>query len=392
MSKIMDRKLNREYPHLQFRRHWGLSQKSLLLLGQCEAYIRAINNTPILPHHYKSLMNLALIKGAQSTTAIEGNTLSEDEIRKVMDGHKLPPSREYQEIEVRNIITAFNVLLNEIVYDKTDHYISVELLKWFHEMVGKDLGEYFKAIPGQFRNGDVVVGTYFCPDHRDVALLLERLCDWMKEEFGYGRAEQSFSEIVIQAIVAHVYIEWIHPFSDGNGRTGRLTEFYILLRGGNPDIASHILSNYYNLTRTAYYLQLEKAMERKDLSEFIEYALLGFRDGLVQTLDVIQLSQFQSIWQKLIYDTFDEIRDSVRFEVFKRQRTLALEFPLEGNFTLSHIVNLSVALAKQYASLNEKTIQRDLERLIELKLVKKSGNEYSANTDLLRSMVARRRQ
>jgi Fic family protein len=237
-----------------------------------------------------------------------------------------------------------------------------------------------------------VVGRYRCPDYRDVPILLERLCQWLRNEFKYGKTEQSFSEVVIQAIVTHIYIEWIHPFGDGNGRTGRLVEFYILLRGGNPDISSHILSNYYNLTRTAYYRQIEKATESRSLSEFIEYALLGFRDGLVQTLDIIQKSQFQNTWQKLIYDRFDAIRQGSREDVFRRQRTLALEIPFDIEFTISQVSNLSIPLAKQYAGgVSEKTIQRDVEKLMELELVRKSKSGYIANTDILRSMIAKRR-
>jgi Fic family protein len=388
----MSKELQREYPHLMFRRHWDLSAKSLHLLGQCEAYVKAINNTPILPHHYGQLMNVALMKGAQATTAIEGNTLSDEEVQKIMDKQKLPPSKEYQAIEVGNILTAFNELLTEIVNTNVDHFISIELLLRFHKLVGQNLGEHFSAIPGQLRNSDVVVGRYRCPDYRDVPVLLEQLCQWLRIEFKYGQTEQSFSEVVIQAIVTHVYIEWIHPFGDGNGRTGRLVEFYILLRGGNPDISSHILSNYYNLTRTAYYRQIEKATESKNLTEFIEYALLGFRDGLVQTLDIIQKSQFQNTWQKLIYDKFDAIRQGSREDVFRRQRTLALEIPFDKEFTISQVSSLSVPLAKQYAAtVTEKTIQRDVEKLIELELVRKSANGYIANTDILRSMIAKRR-
>ena len=388
----MSKELQREYPHLMFRRHWELSSGSLHLLGQCEAYVKAINNTPILPHHYSQLMNVALMKGAQATTAIEGNTLSDEEVKKVMDKQKLPPSKEYQAIEVGNILTAFNELLSEIVNTNVDHYISIDLLQRFHKMVGQNLGEHFTAIPGQLRNSDVVVGRYRCPDYRDVPILLERLCQWLRNEFKYGKTEQSFSEVVIQAIVTHIYIEWIHPFGDGNGRTGRLVEFYILLRGGNPDISSHILSNYYNLTRTAYYRQIEKATESRSLSEFIEYALLGFRDGLVQTLDIIQKSQFQNTWQKLIYDRFDAIRQGSREDVFRRQRTLALEIPFDIEFTISQVSNLSIPLAKQYAGgVSEKTIQRDVEKLMELELVRKSKSGYIANTDILRSMIAKRK-
>ena len=387
----MSDNLYREYPHLKFKRNWDLTVKSRHLLGECEAYVKAINNTPILPHHYQQLMSIALMKGAQATTAIEGNTLSEEEIQKIMNNQKLAPSKEYQAVEVKNILDALNQLLSEAVTSGVDQLITIDLLLRFHKMVGQNLGDYFAALPGKLRNSDVVVGTYRCPDYRDVQPLLEQLCSWLKDEFKYKQEEQSFSEIVIQAIVTHIYIEWIHPFGDGNGRTGRLVEFYILLRGCNPDIASHILSNYYNLTRTAYYYQIEKATTTANLTEFIEYALLGFRDGLVQTLDIVQKSQFQNTWQKLIYDKFDEIRRNSREEMFKRQRTLALELPFDTEFKLFQVSGLSIPLAKQYAGITEKTIQRDIEKLIELELVRKTQGSYIANTDILRSMIAKRR-
>lgn len=382
-----------QYPHLLFRRNWVLSPYALILLGQCEAYVQSINNTPILPQHYRSLMKVALLKGAQATTAIEGNTLSDEEITKVMDNIKLPPSKEYQEIEVRNILNAYNELLNEIVNSGIDQLISKELLLRFHKMVGKDLGEHFAAIPGKLREAEVVVGRYRCPDHRDIPMLVDKLCQWLREEFKFGKVDLTFSEVVIQAIVTHVYIEWIHPFGDGNGRTGRLVEFYILLRGGTPDIASHILSNYYNSTRTAYYTQLEKATETKDLSKFIEYALLGFRDGLVQTLEVIQQSQFLNTWQKFIYDKFDSIRESSQDRVFRRQRLLALELPLEKEFTVSQVSDLSIALAKVYSEkgVSGKTMHRDVERLVDLELLLKTKTGYIANTAILKSMIAKRK-
>jgi len=81
-----------------------------------------------------------------------------------------------------------------------------------------------------------------------------------------------------------------------------------------------------------------------------------------------------------------------RDNVFRRQRTLALEMPFDKEFTISQVSSLTVPLAKQYAgSVTEKTIQRDVEKLIELELVRKSETGYIANTDILRSMIAKRR-
>lgn len=383
--------LHREYPHVQFQKHWNLSDRALILLGQCEAYIQGIYNTPILPPQYAELMQVALLKGAQATTAIEGNTLTDEDIRLIMADGKLPPSKAYQEIEVRNILDAFTVLLREVITDGLDDVVSPDLLRRFHAMIGRNLGEHFAAIPGRLREHDVVVGTYRCPDYRDVPVLIERLCAWLQQEFHYGRKQQSFSEVVIQAIVTHVYIAWIHPFGDGNGRTGRLVEFYLLLRGGNPDIASHILSNYYNMTRPEYYRQIEQATATRDLTAFIEYALLGFRDGLVQTLETIQRSQLRTTWERLIYAAFDDIRGTVHKETFSRQRALALELPLDRSFQISEVPYLSTQLARIYASTGDRTVRRDIERLMQMSLVIRTNQGYAANTDALRGMIAKRR-
>ena len=383
--------LHREYAHLMYRKQWEITVKSSFLLGQCDAFVKAINNTPIMPHHYNHLMRVALIKGAQATTAIEGNTLTDEEINKLMDGQKLPPSKEYQEIEVKNIINAFNELQQEVIDKDTEQLITPELLLRFHKMVGKDLGEHFNAIPGKFRNSDVVVGRYRCPDYRDVVQLTDNFCKWLQEEFKFQKNKQTFSDIVIQAIVSHIYIEWIHPFGDGNGRTGRLLEFYILLRGNNPNIASHILSNHYNLTRSEYYRQLDKARESNNLTEFIEYALLGFRDGLQQTVDIIQESQFEICWQKYIYDKFSDVK-TVKKDVFKRRRTLALELNMNKSFTINQIPEASIRLAKLYSNVSERTISRDLDELKQLEILIKDKNTYIPNISILNKMIAQSRK
>lgn len=384
--------MEREYPHLLFRKHWTLSSVSEFLLGQCDALVEAIKNTPILPKTYDELMHLSLFKGAQATTAIEGNTLSDEEIEGLMlRDEKVPPSKEYQEIEVRNILDAFNTLLDEVVGDDNCSLISTELLLRFHKMVGKDLGEHFDAIPGKMRENNVVVGKYRCPDPKDVPELLIKLCEWLKNEFGYNSGDQTFKDVVVQAIITHIYIEWIHPFGDGNGRTGRLVEFYILLRGGNPDIASHILSNHYNQTRSNYYRHIEMSTQTKDLSKFIEYALLGFRDGLMITLKSIQKSQLENFWQKLIYDKFHDVQ-IVKREVFKRQRSLALELPTDRVFVISDVPELTMRLARLYGVVSERTIHRDIEKLIDLDLVEKVPGGYKANISMLNRMIARKKK
>lgn len=331
-----------------------------------------------------------LRKGAQSTTAIEGNTLTDEEIAKIAEGQKLAPSKEYQQIEVQNILEALNQLLLETVYGDSNQLISKEILLRFHKMVGKDLGDHFSATPGRFRETNVVVGTYRCPDSNDVIPLIERYCEWLREEFSFESGKQTFSDIFIQAVVAHVYLEWIHPFSDGNGRTGRLLEFYILSRGGNPDITLHILSNYYNQTRPEYYRQLDKASKTGDLTEFIQYALLGFRDGLKECLETIQASQLQTTWQKFVFEKFEGIEMGQK-EVFKRRRRLGLEIPIHQGFRIDEIPDINIKLAKMYSNISRKTLERDVEELLKHKVLIKNEGKLFANVATLSQMLSRRK-
>ncbi|MCK5783684.1 MAG: Fic family protein [Desulfobacterales bacterium] len=315
--------------------------------------------------------------------------MSEEEIKKIQEGWKLPPSREYQEIEVKNIINAFNTLLREVIIDNNVKFITPEIIKQFHKMISENLGEHISAIPGKFRKSNCIVGTYRPPEYKYVNDLVKKLCDWLKREFNYG-VEQSFSISVIQAIVTHVYIEWIHPFGDGNGRTGRLLEFYILLRAGLPIIVSHILSNFYNQTRSEYYRQLEKATKKKDITWFIEYAVQGFRDGLYENLKIIQSGQFDIFWQNYIYESFSDVQYT-KIAVFKRKRQLMLNIPKEGEFTSEELTLITPQVARLYSNLKKASVLRDLKELQELGLLEKVGRKYKANIGALSSMIPQRK-
>lgn len=383
--------MRRTYPHLLFSRHWDVSPKAQYELGQCHAIVQAICETPIRPEYHAKLLRVSLIKGAQATTAIEGNTLSEEEIGQIVDGESLAPSKEYQEIEVRNILEAMNELLREVADDSRAELITPTLIRRFHQLIGKDLGDHLDAVPGQFRTDARRVGNYRCPDHEDVAELVGLLSDWLKEQFRSTKGAQTYAEAVIQAIVTHVYIEWIHPFGDGNGRTGRLLEFYVLLRAGVPDIASHILSNFYNQTRPEYYRQIERATQARDLSEFISYAVEGLRDGLLATLRTIQESQFETAWRGFVHDKFAE-RTYTKRTVFKRRRELMLAVPLGSAVTLEDLAILTPTLARTYAKYTERTLRRDVDILIEMDLLREAKDGYVANSRILRLQMARRLQ
>jgi Fic family protein len=386
-----DDEISRRYPHIRFKCHWQLDPETVRLLGKCEALVDTIALLPLQPAYRKQLLSVSLVKGAQATTAIEGNTLTEREVQRVADGESLPLSKQYQEREVRNVLDAMNELLARVAYGGDSSLISERLIKEFHVMIGRDLGEHFDAIPGRFREDERTVGPYKCPRHEDLSELIERLCQWLPEEFGFSTGRQSFSEAIIQAIVTHAYFEWIHPFGDGNGRTGRLLEFYILLRAGNPDIASHILSNFYNLTRPEYYRHLDRANRDQDLTAFIRYAVRGYHDGLQQSFESVKESIFEMAWKYLVHQRFAE-RPYRKKNVLKRHRDLALSMPPVRWLSPQDIPVLTADLARQYGALSPRTLVRDLSDLKGMGLVEEENGKYRINLGLLGSQVPSRRQ
>jgi Fic family protein len=390
MSEL-DQYISERFHHISYRKSWELGEKTLFKLGECSAIVKSIKYLPTSPSVGKELLKVSLIKGAKATTAIEGNTLSEEEVAAIADGEKLPESRRYLETEVKNVIDALNQIVKETVHDNSAEYISADLIRSFHKMIGKELGMHFEAIPGRFRENNVVVGTYRAPEYRFVPELMQRLCAWLKIEFKFQHdAEQDFLDAVIEAIVTHVYIAWIHPFGDGNGRTARLIEFYLLLRGGMPKICSHILSNHYNETRNEYYRQLEYAGKSGRLSDFIDYAVQGFLDGLNDVLWSVQCHQMNNSWRNYVYEIFDT-HPKINKPKRNRMRSLVLNLEFFKEYSFEELRLVNVDLAAQYKILSSRTINRDVADLKKMGLMEKKGDKYLAQISSLVSQLPKKR-
>ncbi len=98
--------------------------------------------------------------------------------------------------------------------------------------------------------------------------------------------EMWFAQTMVKAILSHLYLAWIHPSGDGNGRTAPLVEFVILAQCGMvPMPAGHLFSNHYSLTRDRYYRELTTASKsRGKFSGFLGYAVQGFVDGIREAI------------------------------------------------------------------------------------------------------------
>jgi Fic family protein len=190
---------------------------------------------------------------------------------------------------------------------------------------------------------------------------------------------------VIKAVLAHLYLAWIHPFGDGNGRTARLMELRILLEAGVPTPATHLLSNHYNQTRSEYYRQLRIASKSGgEALPFLLYAIQGFVDGLHDQLWTIREQQFADRWEQYVYQQFGRTNSPARL----RQRQLVLEMSkFEEPLPRASLRTLSPGLVEMYHGKTEKTLTRDLNAILEMGLICRQGRDYIPNKHIIEAFL-----
>ena len=347
------------------------------LLGDARSRCEHIKGVPLRPDIARSLHLLYLAKGARATTAIEGNSLSEEEVKRLITGNlELPPSKEYLGNEVDNIVAACDAILSDLVNGRVSE-ISISRIKKLNAQVLQGPNLPPEVIPGQTRTYEVGVARYKGSPAEDCQHLLERLCTWLNGDILAGGEELGLGIPILKAILAHLYLAFIHPFGDGNGRTARLVEFQLLVSSGVPSPAAHLLSNHYNETRSEYYRQLDYASSNEDgPMRFILYALQGFVDGLNAQLELIRYQQWEIAWENYVREAFHN-QDSPS-DIRRRHLVLDLS-EANGPKRRVSLPRLTPRLAEAYAGKTGKTLTRDINALVRMNLLSRTPEGYIAN-------------
>ena len=207
------------------------------------------------------LRRINRIRTIQGSLAIEGNTLSEEQITAIMDGRRVvAPPREIQ--EARNAIEVYDRL------EEWDPYKESDLLS-AHEIMMRGLMDF----PGQYRTGGVgVMGKkeviHVAPPAGRVPVLMRDLFDWL------NRTER---HPLVVSSVFHYEFEFIHPFADGNGRMGRLWQTLILARW-NPIFAITPVESMVHARQQGYYETIGQSTKMSDSAPFVEFMLKAIRE------------------------------------------------------------------------------------------------------------------
>lgn len=357
-----------------------------MLLGEARSECEHLAGAPLQPAVARHLYEVALVKSAQATTAIEGNTLTEQQVAGILDGtYRAPPSREYQEREVRNVLTALAAIDRQITNGERT-VITSELICDFNLRILENTDHEENAIPGRIRNHSVGVPGFRGAPAEDCEYLLHCLAEWLESDtFRSDHPEIRFALVVACAIYAHLYIACMHPFGDGNGRTARLVEYVILARSGMvPLPAAHLLSNHYNLTRPRYYRELAGASRTGDTTAFVGYAAQGLVDGLRDQIEQVKQQQFDVTWINYVHAVMGQFPPS---PARTRQRSLVLAIPSGAEISKRDLPLVNANLAAMYAGKGPRTLSRDLNRLQKAGLVAKSSKGWRSNDTVINAFL-----
>jgi len=249
-----------------------------------ERILAAAVQVPWIP----ALQKDARIRNAHSSTAIEGNPLTLEQVRAIEEGREIATSTQRSQREIANYFAGLRFVEKNAHRKIITH---TEVLK-LHRIMGGEVMDQGKA--GQYRTIRVKVGDYLPPPPLKVPGLMTDLLSW------WNRDGAKISPILSSAIVHHQF-EVIHPFADGNGRTGRMLSLRELYRGGFDDHHIFSIDEFFWEDRPRYYDALEEVeRQRGVLTSWLEYHAEGLRVTLERVWSRIQKLRTSSGKAKLV--------------------------------------------------------------------------------------------
>jgi Fic family protein len=278
-----------------FSPHFTVDTEMQAYIGGIEGNGWLVENMLLMPKHEAWMRREVSVQRATGTTRIEGASMEEDELSGLM---KKSPVGNLTDEEQANI--------NAIqAYEFVD-YLSDQPDIGLDELVIRELDRYFLRgaspvlTPGAYRRGENRVGEYIPPSQGDVPDLMRAFAAWLQQDSGDIHP-------VVRAGIAHIHLVAIHPFWDGNGRTGRALATLVLQR--SPFGCKKLLSleKLMSTFKEDYFTAIERALGSRfdpgyDATPWLRFFL---RHLMAHTISLTQSLTGWHRQMRAIYDTLE---------------------------------------------------------------------------------------
>ena len=208
----------------------------------------------------------------------------------------------------------------------------------------------------------------------ELACAFGSLCQAMNEEF-------KAHDRIIQAMAAHYHIGAMHPFEDGNGRTARALEAFMLRKAGVNDMVMVSLSNYYYEHQREYLAAMYASRERAhDLTPFLTFTLEAVTERCNALAEEIMTRNKEVLFREFAHSLFGRLRSPRRRALAERQLRIIDLLLSAGSTKFSDFMDRALV---HYSDLKFplRALRRDLIELIKLHAIEFASEQVAANLD-----------
>ena len=273
-------------------------------LAELKGYARTIPNQHIL-------INAITINEAKDSSEIENIVTTHDEIYKAMTQSNYKNESAKEVVDYRSAIwRGYNLV-------KEKEIITTNILVEIQSIIEQN-NAVIRKIPGTVLKNSKTGEVVYTPPETE-----KEVREYLKNLEEYINTDDMIDPLIKLAII-HYQFESIHPFYDGNGRTGRILNILYLVLKDLLDSPILYLSRYINDNKQTYYKLFKEVKETNNFEEWIIYILIGIEETAEETMKLIKdiQSEMESYGEELkeklpkIYSK--ELLEGLFFEVYTK--------------------------------------------------------------------------
>ncbi len=341
-------------------------------IGLVEAAREVIENAPLVPAWEAKFRGEARLRAAHYGTALEGNDLTFNEARAVMEGREdevVARERDVQEvINYRSVLDFIEGLSGKSGESGGSGFnYTKDLLLQLHKLVVEKIVPEGQA--GQYRTSQVVLKNsvtgeigFRPPQALDVPFLVDELLRWLNGDF--GKKEHP----VLRAGVTHYVLAAVHPFIEGNGRTARALATLVLFNEGYDIKRFFALEEYFDKHAEEYFGSLMQVSNQSPMLE--DRDLTPWLEVFTQAL-AMELTRIKEQVRELSVDIKIKQRMGKQVSLSERQMKLMEYLHSNGEMTMKEAKGI-------LPMVSEDTILRDVKDLMGKQVIMKRGSTKSA--------------
>ncbi len=350
-----------------------INNKILNYISQIEASKAIIESSPLLPLYERQFKSEAAVRKVHFSTAIEGNYLNLNEVRRIVDGdirevfndsgeNFVARKRDvYEVINYRDLIKYIDNVISNLKSTGEKIQITEDSIKEMHKILLRNIYESI----GKYRVGvaatvNFATGEKLYP-YEEVDNINKRIKDLIN---WYNSNEANNINPILKAGILHLEFVRIHPFEEGNGRMARALATLSLSADGYDVGHFFCLDEYYDSNAQDYYYYLGEGFV--NLNSWLEYFCLGM---------AIEFNRIKERVQKISKDA--KIKQKVgRMFITERQEKIIEWLNNYGFFRNQDFATL-------FPDLSDDTVLRELKALVDNQIIAKKGKTKSARYELV---------